>query len=52
MLLPHRSRPTALFFAPLAFAGIIFAKLPLLAVLLGLVPLSIAIAAVEGLKAE
>jgi chromate transporter len=49
MLWPHRSRPTALFFAALAFAGIIFAKLPLLAVLLGLVPLSIAVAAVEGL---
>jgi chromate transporter len=52
MLLPHRSRPTALFFAALAFAGIIFAKLPLLAVLLGLVPLSIAVAAVEGLRGQ
>jgi chromate transporter len=50
MLLPHRSRPTALFFAALAFAGIIFAKFPLLAVLLGLVPLSIAVAAVQGLR--
>jgi chromate transporter len=52
MLLPHRSRPTALFFVALSLAGIIFAKLPLLAVLLGLVPLSIAVAALEGLRAE
>jgi chromate transporter len=52
MLLPHRNRPTALFFAALAFAGIIFAKFPLLTVLLGLVPLSIAVAAFEGLRTE
>jgi chromate transporter len=52
MLLPHRSRPTALFFAALAFVGIIFAKLPLLVVLLGLVPLSIAVAAFKGLRTE
>jgi chromate transporter len=52
MLLPHRSRPTALFFAAFAFAGIIFAKLPLLAVLLGLVPLSIAVSAIEGLRGQ
>ena len=52
MLLPHRNRPTALFFAALAFAGIIFARFPLLMVLLGLVPLSIAVAAFEGLRTE
>jgi hypothetical protein len=52
MLLPHRGRPTALFFAALAFVGIIFAELPLLAVLLGLVPLSIAVAAVDGLRGQ
>ena len=52
MLLPHRNRPTALFFAALAFAGIVIAKLSLLIVLLGLVPLSIAVAAIEGLQTE
>jgi hypothetical protein len=52
MLMPHRRRPAALFFAALAFAGIIFAKLPLLAVLAGLVPLSIAVAGFMGLRAE
>jgi chromate transporter len=52
MLLPHRNRPTALFFAALAFAGIVIAKLPLLTVLLGLVPLNIGVAAVEGLRTE
>jgi chromate transporter len=52
MLLPHRNRPTALFFAVLAFSGIVIAKLPLLMVLLGLVPLSIGVAAVEILRTE
>ena len=54
MLMPHRHRrrPAALFFAALAFAGIILAKLPLLAVLVGLVPLSIAVAGVMSPKAE
>ena len=52
MLLPHRNRPTALFFTALAFAGIIFAKLPLLTVLLGLVPLSIAVAGVQRIWAR
>jgi chromate transporter len=52
MLMPHRRRPTALFFAMLAFAGIIVAKLPLLAVLAGLVPLSIAVAGVMSRRAE
>ena len=52
MLMPHRRRPAALFFAALAFAGIIFAKLPLLAVLAGLVPLSIAVTGVMSRRAE
>src|SRR5215469_8018776 len=47
LLLPHRRRPAALLFAVLAFGLITFAKLPLLAVLFGLVPLSIAIAGIE-----
>ena len=52
MLMPHRRRPAALFFAVLAFAGIILAKLPLLTVLVGLVPLSIAVVGVMSPKAE
>ena len=52
MLMPHRRRPAALLFAVLAFAGIIFVKLPLLAVLAGLVPLSIAVAGVMSRRAE
>lgn len=42
MLRPHRRRPAALLFAALAFAGIVFTRLPLPAVLLGLAPFSIA----------
>ena len=52
MLMPHRRLPAALFFAALAFAGIIVAKLPHLAVLAGLVPLSIAVAGVMSRRAE
>ena len=44
LLLPHRRRPVALAFAALAFAGLAIAKLPLLIVVLGLAPLSIAAA--------
>jgi chromate transporter len=44
LLLPYRRRPAALVFAALAFAGLAAAKLPLLIVVLGLVPLSIAFA--------
>jgi chromate transporter len=47
LLLPHRRRPTALLFAVLAFGLITFAKLPLLVVLFGLVPLSIGVAGIE-----
>ena len=51
LLLPHRRRPAALLFAVLAFGLITFAKLPLLAVLFGLAPLSIAIAGSEKTRA-
>ena len=44
LLLPHRRRPIALGFAALAFAGLAIAQLPLLIVVLGLAPLSIAVA--------
>src|SRR6516225_10465171 len=47
LLLPHRRRPAALVFAALAFGLITFAKVPLLIVLFGLVPLSIAVAGIE-----
>src|SRR6516162_1043384 len=52
LLLPHRRRPAAMLFAGLAFALITFAKLPLLAVLFVLVPLSIAIAGIEKARAR
>jgi len=48
LLMRHRTQPVALLFAALAFAGMIIAKLPLLVVLLGLTPLSIAAAAIAG----
>ena len=44
MLLPHRTRWAAMFFAASAFALIVFAKLPLLMVLLGVAPISLAVA--------
>ena len=44
LLFPYRRRPVALAFAALAFAGLAIVKLPLLIVVLGLVPLSIAFA--------
>jgi len=44
LLMPHRRRPAALVFAALAFAGLAFVKLPLFAVVGGLVPLSVAAA--------
>jgi chromate transporter len=51
LLLPHRSRQTALIFAALAFAGMALTKLPLLLVLLGLAPASIAVAGIAGARA-
>lgn len=52
LLLPHRTRPAALLCAALAFAGMIWVKLPLLVVLLAVLPLSVAVAAVEGVRAR
>jgi chromate transporter len=51
LLMPQRGRPAALLFAALAFALIAFLRLPLLAVLFSLVPLSIAVAGIEARKA-
>jgi chromate transporter len=44
LLRPYRQRPVALGFTALAFAGLALAQFPLLIVVLGLVPLSIACA--------
>jgi chromate transporter len=52
LLLPHRRRPAALVFAGLAYSLITFGGVPLLAVLFGLVPLSIAVAAIENARAR
>ncbi len=47
LLMPHRARPWALVFAALAFIGMALTKFPLLFVLFGLAPLSIAAASLE-----
>jgi chromate transporter len=52
LLIPHLGRPVAALFAALAFAGIVFTQAPLLVVLFGLAPLSIAVAAVEAERAR
>jgi len=52
LLMPHRARLAALLFAAFAFKGMVFLKLPLLLVLLGLTPLSIAGAGIEGARAR
>jgi len=52
LLLPHRRRPVALAVAALAFGGLALAKLPLLIVVVGLVPVSIAMARPESLPAR
>jgi len=52
MLLPHRGRPAALLFAALAFGLMGFGGLPLLVVLFGLVPLSIAAAGFQSARAR
>ncbi len=52
LLKPHLGRPAAVLFATLAFVGSVFTQLPLLVVLLGLAPLSIAVAAVEIARAR
>jgi chromate transporter len=46
---PHRDRPMAVFFAVLAFGGLVFTKLPLLAIILVLVPLSVTITSIFDL---
>jgi chromate transporter len=50
LLMPHRGRPGGLLCAALAFALITFVRLPLLAVLFSIVPLSIAVAGIEGAR--
>jgi chromate transporter len=52
LMMPHRSRATALLFTALAFTGMAFVKLPLFVVLLGLGPLSIAVAAFANRRAS
>jgi chromate transporter len=52
MLLPSRRHPAALLFAGLAFGLMAFTKLPLLVVLFGLTPISIAVAAIENARAR
>jgi chromate transporter len=52
LLMPHRKRWIALLFAACAFAGMAFTKLPLLVVLFGLAPLSIAATALESARAR
>jgi chromate transporter len=52
LLMPHRNRRAALLFAALAFAGMAFTKLSLLVVLLGLAPLSIAVAVIASARAS
>jgi chromate transporter len=52
LLMPHRNRRTALLFAALAFTGMAFVKLPLLVVLLGLAPVSIAVARITSARSS
>jgi chromate transporter len=47
MLLPYRTRPAAIFFAIAGFVLMVVAKLPLLMVLLGVAPISIAWAGLQ-----
>src|SRR5262245_31057282 len=50
LLMLHRDQPMALCFAVLAFVGLVFTKLPLLAVLLAVAPLSVTVAAISGAR--
>jgi chromate transport protein ChrA len=52
MLIPHCGRPAALLFAALAFGLMIFTKLPLLGILFGLIPLSIAVTGIGNARAR
>jgi chromate transporter len=51
LLIAHRGRRTALISAAVAFSGMAIAKLPLLVVLLGLAPISIAAAGIASTRA-
>jgi len=50
LLRPHRHRSASLLFAALAFSLTTFGKLPLFAILLSLVPLSILVAGIESAR--
>jgi chromate transporter len=52
MLLPFRARPVALVVAALAFGGMAFTRLPLLAVLFGVALLSLAATRIETARAR
>jgi chromate transporter len=52
LLMPHRNRRTVLLFAGLAFAGMVFTRLPLPIVLLALAPISIAVTGLESARAR
>jgi chromate transporter len=52
LLWTHRTRPAAVVFAALAFAGLVFAKVPLLVLVAVLAPLSIVAAWFEGAVAR
>jgi len=52
MMLPHRGSPAAVIFASLGFLLMALAKLPLLIVLIGLAPLSIAAAGFQIARAR
>jgi chromate transporter len=52
LLLPHRRRPAAWLFAALACGLMISGRLPLLMVLFGLVPISVAVARIEKKRAR
>lgn len=51
LLVPNRGQPFALVFAALAFVLVTFIRLPLLATLFSVVPLSIAVAGIQAAKA-
>lgn len=52
LLMPQRRRPAALLFAGLAFGLMTLSKLPLLAILFGLLPLSTVVAGIETARAR
>jgi hypothetical protein len=50
LLLPHSGHPTTVLFATLALGLMAFSGLPLLVVLLGLVPMSVAVAGIDSAR--